>query len=162
MQAGAIEAIFHVDSPDRALSQIRELLGGRPISGIGTIDALSIHQALTEGLSSDALVQITEHTQLLSEDDVLEAVGVSRRTLQRRKGESGQPLSSHQSGRTWKFAEILARATELFGDQREAEKWLSSPATALDQKRPLDMLQSPIGIKLLEDLLTRMDYGVYT
>jgi putative toxin-antitoxin system antitoxin component (TIGR02293 family) len=38
----------------------------------------------------------------------------------------------------WKFAEILAKATEVFGSQREAEQWMTRPATGLEQRRPID------------------------
>ena len=47
------------------------------------------------------------------------------------------------------------------GDQQAAENWLVTLAMALEQRRPVDLLATPAGIKLVEDLLVRMDYGVY-
>ena len=49
---------------------------------------------------------------------------MSLRTFQRRRDTPKRPLSLEQSGRTWKFAEILARATALLGSQESAEQWL--------------------------------------
>jgi putative toxin-antitoxin system antitoxin component (TIGR02293 family) len=72
-----------------------------------------------------------------------------------------RPLSLEQSGRTWKFAEILARATAVFGSQQEAEQWLERPAIGLDQRRPLDLLATQAGVRLVEDFLQRLEYGVY-
>jgi putative toxin-antitoxin system antitoxin component (TIGR02293 family) len=70
-------------------------------------------------------------------------------------------LSPEQSGRAWKFAEILAKATEVFGSQEEAERWLEHPAMGLNRQRPIDLLATPAGVELVEDFLTRLAYGVY-
>jgi putative toxin-antitoxin system antitoxin component (TIGR02293 family) len=66
-----------------------------------------------------------------------------------------------QSGRAWKFADILAKATDVFGSQEVAERWLETPAISFDQRRPIDLLSTPAGIELVEDHLVRLDYGVY-
>jgi putative toxin-antitoxin system antitoxin component (TIGR02293 family) len=60
-----------------------------------------------------------------------------------------------------KFAEILAKATTVFGNQREAEEWLERPAIGLDQRRPIDLLASPAGARIVEDFLTQLEFGVY-
>jgi putative toxin-antitoxin system antitoxin component (TIGR02293 family) len=89
------------------------------------------------------------------------AVGISLRTYQRKRDALDKPLSPEQSGRTWKFAEILARATAIFGSQAEAEQWLERPAIGLEQRRPIDLLSTPAGVETVEDHLTRLEYGVY-
>jgi putative toxin-antitoxin system antitoxin component (TIGR02293 family) len=63
--------------------------------------------------------------------------------------------------RTGKFAEILAKATTVFGSKQEAERWLEQPAIGLNQQRPVDLLVSPTGAQLVEDYLTRIEFGVY-
>ena len=89
------------------------------------------------------------------------AMGMSLRTYQRRKEVPAELLSQEQSGRTWKFAEILSRATDVLGSQEEAELWLERPAIGLDQRRPIELLATPAGVELVEDHLTRLEYGVY-
>jgi putative toxin-antitoxin system antitoxin component (TIGR02293 family) len=89
------------------------------------------------------------------------AIGMGLRTLLRRKAASEKPLNSEQSGRTWKFDEILAKATAVLGSQEEAEQWLERPAIGLDQRRPIDLLATPAGVEMIEDLLERLEYGVY-
>jgi putative toxin-antitoxin system antitoxin component (TIGR02293 family) len=90
------------------------------------------------------------------------AVGLSLRTYQRRRDALDKPLSLEQSARAWKFAEILGRATEIFGSQAEAEAWLERPAMALEQRKPIDLLSTPAGVETVEELLTRLEFGVYT
>jgi putative toxin-antitoxin system antitoxin component (TIGR02293 family) len=60
------------------------------------------------------------------------------------------------------LTEILARATSAFGSQAAAEQWLAQPAIGLDGRRPIDVLATPAGVELVEDLLGRIKYGVYT
>jgi putative toxin-antitoxin system antitoxin component (TIGR02293 family) len=61
-----------------------------------------------------------------------------------------------------KFAAILAKATDVLGSPEEAEQWLDRPQTSLDQQRPVDLLQTSGGVELVQDFLTRLEYGVYT
>jgi putative toxin-antitoxin system antitoxin component (TIGR02293 family) len=86
---------------------------------------------------------------------------MSLRTYQRHRDAPAKPLNKEQSGRTWKFAEILALATAVFGSQEEAEQWLERPATGLNQRRPIDLLETPAGVELVESFLRRIEYGVY-
>jgi putative toxin-antitoxin system antitoxin component (TIGR02293 family) len=55
----------------------------------------------------------------------------------------------------------LDLATDVLGSRAAAEHWLATPALALDQRRPVDLLQSVEGMALVTTLLTRMDYGTY-
>jgi putative toxin-antitoxin system antitoxin component (TIGR02293 family) len=86
---------------------------------------------------------------------------MSLRTFQRRKEMPAKPLNQEQSGRTWKFAEILAKETAVFGSQEDAEQWLERPAIGLNQRRPIDLLATAAGVEMVEDFLTRLEYGVY-
>ena len=59
------------------------------------------------------------------------------------------------------MAEILTKATAVFGTQQEAEQWLERAAIGLDQRRPIDLLATPAGAKIVEDFLDRLEFGVY-
>jgi putative toxin-antitoxin system antitoxin component (TIGR02293 family) len=93
---------------------------------------------------------------------VRKAVGLSVRTVQRRNQTPQKPLSPEQSGRAWKFAELLAQATDVLGSQEAAEQWLNTPAMALDQRRPIELLSTAVGADMVQRLLSRIEYGVYT
>jgi putative toxin-antitoxin system antitoxin component (TIGR02293 family) len=68
----------------------------------------------------------------------------------------------NESGRLWRFAEILSHATRVFGSQAEAEQWLGRPAIGLDQRKPIDLLRTHPGARLVAEYLTRIEHGVYT
>jgi len=142
-----------------------ELLGGVRVLHRGLNSPLDAHQLLSDGLPAAALIHLVGRLGVLRNKESLEkAVGMSLRTLQRRQepAASARPLSLEQSARTWKFAEILAEATQVFGSQQEAEAWMERPAIGLEQHRPIDLLTTPAGAALVEDFLRRLEFGVYT
>jgi putative toxin-antitoxin system antitoxin component (TIGR02293 family) len=145
-----------------SFAQIIKFLGGRQVFKKSITSKLDVHEVIRKGLPGGVLIYMVKHIQTMKPVDVGQAVGVSIRTVQRRTGSPQKLLSQDQSGRAWKFAEVLTTATEVFGSQSEAEKWLTTPAVALDQRRPVDLLSSPAGVEMVEQLLGRLEYGVYT
>ncbi|RVQ62058.1 DUF2384 domain-containing protein [Sinorhizobium meliloti] len=144
------------------LQKIETLLGGSRVLAHHLTNALDAHELLLRGLPASALDHLVGNLIFIGKTESLEkAVGMSLRTWQRRKETPNKPLSQEQSGRAWKFAEILAKATDIFGSQAEAEQWLERPAVGLDQRRPIDLLGTPPGVELVEDHLDRLEYGIY-
>jgi putative toxin-antitoxin system antitoxin component (TIGR02293 family) len=144
------------------LRRVADLLGGARVLRHPLTNSLDAHEMLLQGLPAKALSHLVDNLVILQRTTSLEkAVGMSLRTFQRRKDAPTKPLSQEQSGRTWKFAEILAKATAVFGSQEEAEQWLARPAIGLNQRRPIDLLATPAGVELVEDFLERLEHGVY-
>jgi len=150
------------DATSGDLQKIAALLGGANALSRRLTSALDAHELLLQGLPVSAVDHLIGTLVLIGKGDTLEkAVGMSLRTWQRRKDAPSKPLSQEQSGRAWKFAEILAKATDVLGSQAEAERWLELPAIGLDQRCPIDLLGTPAGVELVEDYLQRLEYGVY-
>lgn len=159
--AVAAEKVFP-ETAGGELQKVAELLGGTRVLSRRLTSALDAHELLLRGLPASALDHLVGNLVVIAKNESLEkAVGMSLRTWQRRKDAPSKPLSQEQSGRAWKFAEILAKATDVFGSQAEAEQWLERPAIGLDQRRPIDLLGTPAGVELVEDHLERLEYGVY-
>lgn len=139
------------------------LLGGEDTIHKPVRTSMEAHDLLSVGLPSKALFHLTKEVAFLNTEVNLDkAIGISVRTLQRRKIDgAGSVLSVEQSNRTWKFAEILGRTTEIFGSKQDAEAWMNAPAIGLDQRRPIDLLATSAGVEAVEDYLTRIEYGVY-
>jgi putative toxin-antitoxin system antitoxin component (TIGR02293 family) len=57
--------------------------------------------------------------------------------------------------------EILAQATKVFGSKGDAEAWMERPALGLDGHKPIDLLSTPAGMKLVKDFLSQIEYCVY-
>ncbi|HEY6979640.1 type II toxin-antitoxin system Xre/ParS family antitoxin [Reyranella sp.] len=144
------------------LQQVVKLLGGGRVLHRQPRDSLAAHELLVRGLPGRAVVHLLEGLRVLETRESAEkGLGMSLRTYQRHKDSPDRMLDPGQSGRTWKFAEILAKATTVFGSQERAEQWLEKPATGLDRRRPIDLLATPAGLQLVEDFLERLETGVY-
>jgi putative toxin-antitoxin system antitoxin component (TIGR02293 family) len=143
------------------LRLIADLLGGPDVLGKYPTDPLAAHEMLQRGLPNVVINHLFESMTTLAPALIEGALGMSLRTRQRREKHPMELLSQEQSGRTWKFTEILARTTPLFGSQAAAEQWLEQPAIGLDQRRPIDLMTTPAGLELVEDYLGRIEYGVY-
>jgi putative toxin-antitoxin system antitoxin component (TIGR02293 family) len=143
------------------LRHIADLLGGPKVIGKYPLDPLAAHELLEQGLPNVAVRHLIMSMAVIAPDSLESVIGMSARTRQRREKHPGELLSQDQAARTWKFAEILTRATSIFGARADAEQWLVEPATGLDRRRPIDLLSTPAGVELVEDFLGRLEYGVY-
>ncbi len=144
------------------LGKVAELLGGRQSFRKPPRHPLEAHELLLRGLPTKALTYFVQNLAVLRWDSAFaKAIGMSQRTYQRHLSEASKPLSPEQTARTWKLAEIVAKATSVLGSQEEAEQWLEKPAIGLNQRRPIDLLATPAGTELVEDFLVRLEYGVY-
>ncbi len=141
--------------------RVSDLLGGRRVLKHVITDSLDAHKLIEAGLPGQALSHLEGQLSVLDVAAFEKAIGMSLRTLQRRRADPGQPLSVEQSGRVWKFAEILAKATEVMGSQRDAEEWLKEPAIGLNGYKPVDLLTTSAGAELVERFLGQIEYGVY-
>lgn len=138
-----------------------DFLGGTALLKRKVRSRLDVHEVLERGIPSSAFNFLLSRVKVLGPEAVRKAVGLSVRTVQRRNQTPQKPLSPEQSGRAWKFAELLAQATDVLGSQESAEQWLNTPAMALDQRRPIELLSTSVGAEMVERLLFQIDHGVY-
>jgi putative toxin-antitoxin system antitoxin component (TIGR02293 family) len=141
-------------------------LGGRSVLGRKIQGEIQAHALISEGMPTRAMLSLAGDLQLLTLANVLLVIGISQRNFRRRKEAAERDphatLTVDEGSRLWKFTEILAQATQTLGSQERAEAWLSQPQVGLEGKRPVELLTTAPGAQLVEELLLRMEYGVYT
>src|SRR5436309_6648048 len=87
-------------------------------------------------------------------------LGISRATLHRRKAQGR--LGPSESERVVRFARLIRKAVKVLGGSDEARQWLNSPQFGLGGAVPLDYAETEIGAREVENLLGRIEYGVYS
>jgi putative toxin-antitoxin system antitoxin component (TIGR02293 family) len=122
---------------------------------------LTAHDLVTQGLRVADAKQVLKEFTVLTEKQFYNVLGITARTMQRRAASATQTLDANASDRVLRLVSVIRQASEVMGSQVAAERWLSSPAMGLDQRVPIDLLQSSEGTALVKTLLSRMDYGVY-
>jgi len=137
-------------------------LGGKKYWHRRLASRLDVHAAIVGGVPYGSLVFLVASVKGLEEGDVARVLGISTRTL-RRQGETPEKqMPADLASKAWLFAETLARATDIFGGKEEAERWMAGPALGLDGQRAIDLLQTVQGAELVNDFLTRLEFGVYS
>lgn len=121
---------------------------------------LQIVSIIRQGLHVAAAMRVAEFYGI-SEAKVATLLGSSERTLSRRKKED-KPLDSTESDRLYRLARIAARATEVFENDDTARNWLKRPNRALAGVAPYELLDTDAGTEQVDELLNRIDYGVYS
>jgi putative toxin-antitoxin system antitoxin component (TIGR02293 family) len=138
-----------------------ELLGGRRVLHRRVVTEEDAHELVVHGIPAEAMVRLFAGVVSLSSNALLGAIGVSERSFARRKAAPKTRLPIDEGERLWRFAEVLAHATRVFGSQVEAEQWLQRPVIGLDHREPIELLRTHPGTRLVNEYLTRIEHGVY-
>ncbi|HEX9727500.1 MAG TPA: antitoxin Xre/MbcA/ParS toxin-binding domain-containing protein [Gemmatimonadales bacterium] len=138
---------------------VAERLGGRKVLKRDVRSDLDLIDAIQRGLPIRALETVVQSG--LFEPGELYALVVARRTLAHRR-EKRQPLTAEQSDRLARLVRAAERAEEALGDREKAARWLRRPNRALQGRRPLDLLESDLGARMVERALGRVEHGVYS
>jgi putative toxin-antitoxin system antitoxin component (TIGR02293 family) len=121
--------------------------------------AKEFHHAIKKGMPVTVLSRLKEHTHL-SDEELARILGMSRKTLQRRRHEKDQVLTASEGDRAYRVARVFAFAKALFGSNEAASKWLREPQVGLGRDIPLDLMLTEAGALEVEDYLGRMAHGV--
>jgi putative toxin-antitoxin system antitoxin component (TIGR02293 family) len=136
---------------------------GRTRSSRRRIDSPhQVHEILENGLPASARISLVENLHTIDRETVLNVLEVSPRTYARSRKRATAPLSATESSNVWRLADLITQAKRVFGNQEAAERWFLDPALALDNRRPIDLAKTAPGAQLVKEVLTRLEYGVYT
>ncbi|MDE2981088.1 MAG: MbcA/ParS/Xre antitoxin family protein [Gemmatimonadota bacterium] len=72
----------------------------------------------------------------------------------------GDERYSEQPDRVARVTRVTTIAEEALGDASKARRWLRKPNRALRGERPLDLLDSDAGARVVEQVLGRIEYGL--
>ncbi len=85
---------------------------------------------------------------------------ISERTLQRYT--TSKILSPDVSERAIQLARLYCKGEDVFGDLEQFKKWMQYPSTALGMKKPKELLDTTFGFQLLNEELTKIEYGIFS
>lgn len=126
-----------------------------------TVDSDAGLRTMTrEGMPVETLPMLAQALSI-ERKTLARVVGISDRTLSRRLANSSR-LSAEESDRTVRLARVVALAQETLGGSHKASLWLQTPNRALEDERPLDLLDTDGGVRSVETVLGRIAYGIYS
>jgi putative toxin-antitoxin system antitoxin component (TIGR02293 family) len=142
------------------MSAILKALGGRKAMHGDPAGALEWSKSIHAGLPVAAALAFKEALHLTSEE-LGALLGVSSRTLARWEPRTSK-LDAVSGDRLVRSARLFALAVEVLEDREAVARWLKAPQRALDFAIPLELAETDVGARAVEDLLGRMEHGVYT
>lgn len=78
-----------------------------------------------------------------------------------RQAKTGR-LDAATSERLLLLGQLANYGATVFQDQGKFTRWLRRPLRLLGDRAPLELMDSPTGVQLVEDILGRIDYGVFS
>ncbi|OIN55644.1 type II RES/Xre toxin-antitoxin system antitoxin [Arsenicibacter rosenii] len=119
----------------------------------------SIIEASRQGVpakQADELAQLLN----LSFKELAAILQIAERTLHRFRNEGR--LDAHSSERLLLLSNLAAHGLMVFDSRADAlANWLRYPLKELKDQAPLLLLSTISGFSLVDDVLTRIEYGVY-
>ena len=122
----------------------------------------TVHQQIGRiqaGLSFRAVQNLQKALDIPLET-VASVLGMSRATLHRRKRQG--KIDEDESEKLVRYQRLLKKAEDVFGDGKSAREWLRHKQAGLGKAVPLDFARTEIGAREVENLLGRLEYGVYS
>lgn len=93
-------------------------------------------------------------------EQLARVLGMSRATLHRRKIQG--KIDEKESEKLVRYQRLLKKAEDVFGDSGSAREWLTRKQAGLGNAVPLEFARTELGAREVENLLGRIEYGVYS
>ena len=120
---------------------------------------LEFVEQIRAGLPYGAVERLREELGL-SLAELAEALSISTRTLNRRR--QSESLNAEESDRVFRIARVYAHALSVLEGRERAVAWFKKENRALGGRVPLEMFDTDMGAEMVDDVLTKIEYGVYT
>jgi len=133
-----------------------EALGGKKVFKRRIVNVDQLRETVKAGLPYASLEALIGKFGLAREEAAA-ALHLPQRTIARRKKE--QKLQADESDRLLRLARVGAQAAATLGSEEKAVQWLRRPNRALGNRAPLDLIDSDIGTRQVEEVLGRIEHG---
>lgn len=144
-----------------AANTISEALGGPKVLGKKLTSNLDVVEIVQQGLPSKAVFYL-QKTLGLPDDEYSATLGVSSKWLVRQRKTPKSHLGVDVSDRLFRVARLYTLAEEVLENQDAALRWLHRPQPGLNEQVPLELMRTEVGAKEVEELLYRIEYGMYS
>jgi putative toxin-antitoxin system antitoxin component (TIGR02293 family) len=139
--------VAHYDSPGASI-------------GLSRVRIDDVILAVRRGLPYEALRRFSSETGFPLAA-VASMIEIPERTLARRRADGR--LAPDESERLLRISRVFEKAVGLFeGSVTEAIAWLANPKRALGNHSPFEYARFEVGAREVENLIGRLEHGVFT
>jgi putative toxin-antitoxin system antitoxin component (TIGR02293 family) len=125
-----------------------------------------IVEETSEGYSVPARGRRTRKTRDLGKEynlsmqDFADVLEVTPKTLSRWK-RKGEKLSQQQNDRITILESIFAQGERILGSRERMREWLHAKVLYLNGKKPVEMIKTEMGRRLVEEALHQIEFGMF-
>ncbi|MCU0403800.1 MAG: DUF2384 domain-containing protein [Chitinophagaceae bacterium] len=112
---------------------------------------------IRKGLRKKALDAMMAHLDITA-TDMARILHTSDRTM--RRYTDNTVLNPEQSERLLELARLFAHGLNVFGSRSRLRRWMNGPVQSLGGQKPIDLLDTSVGVNLVDDILGRIEYGI--
>lgn len=153
------ELISAVEEAAVHYETMRVILGGKksvPKAIAGDLDLIHLSR---NGIRKSSLKSLSDYLGVTM-DKMSSLLHTSHRNIQRK--DDDELLDVYKSEQAIELAQVVSKGLEIFGSKENLHQWLHSNLIALGGKKPIDLLDTTFGIRLIYRILGRLEYGVYS
>jgi putative toxin-antitoxin system antitoxin component (TIGR02293 family) len=150
---------------EKKIKQNRELnfvhlLGGKSIVTKPIRSEFDIISLSNEGITKASLDVLISHLGISKKAFSENILDTSVKTLERKK--STDKLDKRTSSHIIEIAKVLEHVFAVFESEEKVKSWLNTPNRALNSIKPIDLFYLPTGLNMVNDILGRIEEGVYS
>jgi len=114
----------------------------------------------TAGITKNAIHNLASSIGISRKDIAEDIFNISVKTLERKglKTKLDKKTSSHAV----EIAKVLQHAYDVFRDKDKLKRWLNAENKALNNLKPVELFDTLSGLVLVNDVLGRIEEGVYS
>lgn len=135
------------------------ILGGTTFMINEPVSALDFLAASIKGIPKEA-VQHLAAIMKIPMKDMAALLNISYKTLARKH--KTDILNTVVSSLSIEIANTIAKGLAVFENPDTLNRWLHKENKALNGKKPFNLLNTPTGIKLVNQVIGRIEEGVYS
>jgi putative toxin-antitoxin system antitoxin component (TIGR02293 family) len=143
-------------------ARMSSLVAENKIGSLADLECLPRHDLIhvvSSGLPAHLVRELAKRFGITLED-MAGLLRLNSRTLQRRLDHGALGLS--ESERLWELSRLYHRAVEVLESEAAAVNWFKNPIQALGWATPLAYARTVVGLRELENVLGRIEHGVYS
>lgn len=123
-------------------------------------DNTAMAQRVEEGLPVLDIVQFGKQVGFTT-DELARLIQIPPRTYARRVASKGR-LKITEGERAVRIMRLFDLARQVFGTDENTRRWFNSRILALGRKTPLEYAQTEPGAREVENVIGRIEHGVYS
>jgi len=112
------------------------------------------------GITKSSLNTLASHIGISRKNMAEDIFDVSVKTLERK--DSNTRLDKKTSSHALEIAKVVQHAYEVFRDEEKVKLWINRENKALNNMKPVQIFDTLSGLNMVNDILGRIEEGVYS